>query len=132
MSDRPNFLVVVTHSLDGSFELFSAHHTDGEAQTMHDRLADLLAGSPDSVHIVEVPEVDGVVKASGEPSAERSASRRRTATPPVSAAAPAPPPPVHKPVSRAKFAEEARRLAEAEASGIVTDTPMPDYSGAFS
>jgi hypothetical protein len=122
MSDRPTHLVIVTHAGRQGIDLFSAHYTESAARVMHGRLAALLAKTGSAAHMIEVPETEGVVEAS--------------ATVEVAPAQLDPAPPVvavpHKPVSRAKFAEEARRLAEAEASGIVTDTPMPEYSGAFS
>jgi hypothetical protein len=125
MSDRPTHLVIVTHAGKQGIDLFSAHHTESAARVMHGRLAALLASTGSAAHMIEVPETEGVVEASVMVEAAPATRPQPEPAPPV---VPVP----YKPVSREAFAEEARRLAEAEASGIVTDTPMPDYSGAFS
>jgi hypothetical protein len=131
MSDRPTHLVIVTHAGHQGIDLFSAHYTESAARTVHGRLQALLAKTGSAAHMVEVPETEGVVEAA-EPVAAVPAAAPAPAVksgpviPPAEKSAP------FKRLSAEQFAEETRAMLEADANGIVTDTPMPKYDGAFS
>jgi hypothetical protein len=120
MSDRPSYLIIVTHQGNESLDVFSAHHAEADAKTMYNRLRSLLAPTQSIVHMVEVPEVEGVARAP-EP-----------APPPVLTATPVPAP-VRRPLTQEEFEEETRRMLESDESVIISDTPdIDDYRGAYS
>lgn len=56
MSDRPSFLIIVTGK--SGLKLFSAHHTAEDAGIARDSLEELGI----QVHLIEVPQAEGVVK----------------------------------------------------------------------
>ena len=56
MSDRPSFLIIVTGK--SGLKLFSAHHTAEDAGIARDSLEELGI----QVHLIEVPQTEGVVK----------------------------------------------------------------------
>lgn len=115
MSDRPSFLIFV--SAKNGLELFSAHHTEGDAEVMRDRLGSL----GHQVHMIEVPQVDGVVKSTKPVS--------RHVDPPVLKPAPAPEP--LRPATDAEFEEQTRQMLKngtGPRDGFRDDT----YVGAFS
>lgn len=113
MSDRPSFLIFV--SAKNGLELFSAHHTEGDAEVMRDRLGSL----GHQVHMIEVPQVDGVVKSTKPVS--------RHVDPPRLVSLPVPETP--RPATDAEFQEQTRQMlrSNGERDGFRDDT----YAGAF-
>jgi hypothetical protein len=132
MSDRPGYLIVVTHAGQDGVDLWSAHYTEDEAALMHERLAALLSATTSRAHLIAVPEDKGVVKA-----ATLMRAAPATAAAPVAAPAPVPapaePPPPFKRISPAAFEEETRQMMENALNGIGRDAddPLSD-GGAFS
>jgi hypothetical protein len=131
MSDRPTHLVIVTHPGQTGLELFSAHYGEDAARIMLTRMERLLAPAGSRAHLIEVPSSEGVADL-GELPPLPLAPKQAAAPAPASTAQPAPEPKPFRRLSAEQFAEETRLLLEAEANGIVTDTPMPKYDGAFS
>lgn len=119
MTDRPSFLIIVSGK--NGLELFSAHCTADDAATMRDRLASLTAGS--QVHLIEVPQTEGVVKSS-KPAAPAPA-------PVVAVPTPLPPvPSIPIPASQEEFEEQTRQMLRGNGprDGFRDDK----YVGAFS
>jgi hypothetical protein len=126
MADRPGYLIIVTGLDDGTLELFSAHHTKSDAQTTYDRLSRFT-----KVHMIEVPETDGVTAAPAKP--EPVASEPFAPVKPDQVAAAAQPPIITRVKSQEEFAEETRRLMEDGANGVMRDADAPiSDGGAFS
>ena len=131
MTDRPAYLVIVTHPGQTGLELFSAHYGEEAARTMLTRMERLLAPAGSRAHLIEVPPFEGVADL-GElpplPAAPKQAAAPALAAQPALEEKPKP----FRRLSAEQFAEETRAMLEADANGIVTDTPMPKYDGAFS
>jgi hypothetical protein len=116
MSDRPSFLILVSGK--SGLELFSAHYTEDDARTMRDRLASLTGSQ---VHLIEVPQTEGVVK-----------STKPAAPAPVAAPAqaPVPVPSITIPPTQEEFEEQTRQMLRA--NGPRDGFPDDKYVGAFS
>lgn len=124
MSDRPSQLVIIVK--DGIPELFSSHYVDHDAENMCDRLAELGA----NVHVIVVPEVEGVTKATGKPVKPAPATAEPFA--PVKsdqASAVAQPPIVTRIKSQEEFAEETRAMMEGGGNGMWRDADAPLNEG---
>ena len=123
MADRPSYLIIVTGK--NGLELFSAHHAKDDAEVTRDRLEALLRSTGSQVHMIEVPEIEGVVKGEKKPE------------PPMLAFKEPPPPPsfsvptvVHRAQTDAEFEDQTRQMlrSNGERDGYRDDT----YTGAFS
>lgn len=115
MSDRPAHLIIVTHPGQAGLELFSAHYTEGAAQTTLARLDRLLAPTGSKAHLVTVPEVEGVIDGADlPPLVPAPVPQVAAAHVPTASAAPL----AKKPAKPEKF----RRLGD----------PIPADDGAFS
>ena len=128
---RPSYLIMV--SSPRGLEVFSAHASEADAAAMHDRLGSMLAKTPGNVvHLVEVPNVDGLVPP------DKAACRRIEPKnqngiipmPVVSRTAAESTAPVSTAQNQAEFEEETRRLAKGNGprDGFHDD----NYKGAFS
>jgi hypothetical protein len=123
---RPSYLIMV--SSPRGLEVFSAHASEADAAAMHDRLGSMLAKTPGNVvHLVEVPNVDGLVPPDKAPC--------RRIEPKDSVVVPIKPPYNGSPApataqTQAEFEEETRRLAKGNGprDGFHDDS----YKGAFS
>ena len=127
MADRPSYLILVTHQGQKGVEIFSAHYTEEDASKMHARLGALLATTGSVVHLVEVPEIEGLV------SPDKASCRRIEPKddPQASKPAPAPvQPPSSMPLTQEEYEEQARQLAKGNGprDGFRDDK----YAGAFS
>jgi hypothetical protein len=129
MSDRPRHLIIITNS-GGKLDLFSAHWTDSDAKTMRDRLSSILSEGM-TVHMIEVPETEGVVEASAKP-VQPAKPVKAPAPEETSPQLPAPPSPPFRRLSAEQFEEETRNMLE---NGGMTfrdaDAPFGE-GGAFS
>jgi hypothetical protein len=128
----PTHLIIITHPGHGGLELFSAHHAEEDARLMVARMERLLKPSGAHVHLVEVPFEEGVVDLGELPPLPEAKPAQPS---PVAAPSAPPQPPAEKPapfrrMSRAEFAADTE--AQEMNGGLVTDTPEPKYSGAFS
>ena len=129
MTERPQYLVIVTHPGEAGLELFSAHYTETAAKTMLIRLERLLSPTGSKAHLIEVPEIEGVADV-GELPPLPAAVAGPVVTPPAAPVPPAEKPAPFRRLSREEFMAETDAM---EMSGArVIDTPDPGYSGAFS
>jgi hypothetical protein len=122
-------LIIITGP-GGKLDLFSAHYIDTDATTMRDRLSSILTEGM-TVHMIEVPETEGVVQASEKPvqPAKPVKAPTQQETAPLPPAAPAQP---FRRLSAEQFEEETRSMLE---NGGMTfrdaDSPLGE-GGAFS
>jgi len=126
MTDRPGFLILVTHAGQAGVELWSAHYTTDEAARVHERLSALLGLTTSEAHIIAVPETDGVTVLDRPPAA---------AAPLDAVPAPDAPTPAAQPFrrqGRPSIAERARQASEAAAMGIARDADEPFAEGGAS
>jgi hypothetical protein len=119
---RPNYLVLVTHP-NQDLNLWSAHHSEGDARLTHDRLKILLGASKSAVHLIEVPATEGVMDAS---TSAAPASGQPAAMP-----QPAEPPKPFKRKSPEAFLAETQELMEGGLQMRDADASLGD-DGAFS
>lgn len=131
MTDRPAYLIIVTHAGQAGLELFSAHHTEQEARVMLTRMERLLAPAGSRTHLIEVPTCEGVADVGELPPLPVAP---RNAAAPASLAQIEPqaekPPPFRR-RTQAEFLAETEAMMTGD-DGIVRDTPMPAYAGAMS
>lgn len=128
MADRPSYLIIVTGK--NGLELFSAHHAEDDAEVTRDRLEALLRSTGSQVHLIEVPQVDGVVKGSKSkeaPSHDAPAlgvvvTEVKTGTKVLASP--------YRPATDAEFEEQTRQMlrSNGERDGFRDDS----YTGAFS
>jgi hypothetical protein len=124
---RPSYLIMV--SSPRGLEVFSAHASEADAAAMHDRLGSMLAKTPGNVvHLVEVPNADGLVPPDKAP-CRRIEPKDAVVVPmkPQSVQSPAP---VSTAQNQAEFEEETRRLAKGK--GPRDGHHDDKYVGAFS
>lgn len=126
MPDRPGFLVMVTGF--GELRLFSAHFLEQEARIAIEQMESLLATTGRSVHLVEVPELDGIARAAPSLAPESCA----IAPPPANAASAPAAAEDAAPVrfkSQAEFLAETQAMMEAGEGFTVRDADAPISDG---
>jgi hypothetical protein len=130
MSDRPGYLIIVTHAAQAGVELFSAHYTDGAARLVLARLERLLVPTGSRAHLIEVPQTEGVADVGELPPLAVPAVKAVAVAALAQTTPPAEKPAPFRRMSREEFAAETQSM-EMD-GGPVKDTPDPKYSGAFS
>lgn len=123
MSERASHLVV-TVSMDGDIDVFSSHRSSSEAWIMRDKLSALIGAAGTRIHVLDVPELDGVPV----PAAQAV---------PTPLTLPAPPPAKFvRPKSQAEFELETMAMMNGEApmDGIQwrdADAPFSEGGAVF-
>jgi len=124
-SARPSHLVLVTHQ--AGLESYSAHNDKESAAAMFEWLEGLLAGTQKKIHMLEVPEIEGVVKCGIPAPPAPPAQFKLVKNKPANSEAP------RAPLSQAAFEEETRQMLEGEGDLIARDVDDPqDDQGARS
>ena len=128
---RPTHLIFVGHSgMPDRFEMFSAHHNERDAETMRDRLNQLLSSTHSFVHMIKVPEIEGVVVgAATEPTRHEKSPVPAILTPPKPEKPPVKP---YVQVSQDQFIEETMQMMEGGTAKFRDADSRLNEGGAFS
>ena len=122
MADRPRYLIIVTHAGLDTIELFSAHHMEADAKVMYDRLESLVGLNSTYVHMIEVPETDGVTAAPAKAAPATSEPFAPVKADQIAVAAQ--PPIITRAKTAEEFEEETRQMLEG-GNGVWRDADAP-------